>query len=409
MNWSHRALAANMRRLWSVHSVIALRLVVVLMVIAATIWMGYESWRLLWQPRPWGAIDLWLRYQEVSLWFGGRQVYEVLPHAVYPPASMVVLWPFLGWLAFGPARVLWGASTIIVLALLIRVFMTESLAQTPLERVFIALVPLSAYSAGATIGNGQPTLHVLLCAVTSLLLLARSAGRWWDDLLVASLFILALVKPSVAVCFFWIVLFRPGRTRPALLIIAGYLALTVMAASFQESSLVELMRAWMANATKDLASTAVNYSHSNLQTWAIALGLERWWPAASLLVWSSLGIWVFRNRHIDIWLLIGVTAMVARFYTYHGWYDDFLVVLALIALFRIAKTDPQTETGIPIAGILFGITLPFTIAPGGLYLLPPPWNLAYVEVQTVIWLIVLGFLLHGVRQANSRPGAISPS
>ena len=65
----------------------------------------------------------------------------------------------------------------------------------------------------------------------------------------------------------------------------------------------------------------------------------------------------------------------------------------MIALFRITKHGTTTDSGEVVSGLLLGITLLIMIAPGGLYLLAPPWNMIYVHVQTIIWLIVLIFLL----------------
>jgi len=53
-----------------------------------------------------------------------------------------------------------------------------------------------------------------------------------------------------------------------------------------------------------------------------ALGHPELNPAASLFLLGGLGFWVFCNRRKNMWLLIGITALVARFWTYHGWYDD---------------------------------------------------------------------------------------
>jgi hypothetical protein len=107
----------------------------------------------------------------------------------------------------------------------------------------------------------------------------------------------------------------------------------------------------------------------------------------------ALGVWTFFYRRADLWLLIGITALVTRFNTYHGWYDDLLVALPVITLFRIAKSGKLKEEYTLAAGLLLAITLLFLVAPGGLYLFPSPWDLLYVQAQTFIWMTVLSFLL----------------
>ena len=46
--------------------------------------------------------------------------------------------------------------------------------------------------------------------------------------------------------------------------------------------------------------------------------------AISLILLGGLGAWVYRFRRVDVWLLIGVSAVIARLWTYHRTYDDLL-------------------------------------------------------------------------------------
>jgi hypothetical protein len=118
-----------------------------------------------------------------------------------------------------------------------------------------------------------------------------------------------------------------------------------------------------------------------------------------MVVLAAFGLWTYRHRHVDLWLLMGVSALVARFWTYHRWYDDLLILFPMIALFRIAKERPTGVTNV-LAGALFGVTLLASLAPGGLYLFPRPWNMVYVTGQVVVWSTVLIYLLHRARREN---------
>ena len=389
---------SDLKAWWGAHRTSLLHTAVALMVIAAMFWLGYQFWRLLGDPSPKGAIDLKQRYEETRLWFGGKCVYGILKMATYPPATYALLWPFVGWLTITQARWLWAATTLLALGWSIRLFLKESLAQTNLERVFIALIPLSIYGSGATIGNGQLMVHLLPCLLTSLLLLGKGKGLWRHDLLAACLMVFALAKPSASAAFFWIVLFFPERLRPSLLVVSGYVALTVLAGTFQELNLLELLHRWIASSREVLAHSAVKYSNSNLHSWSLYFGLEKWCPAGSMLILMGLGFWTYRYRRADLWLLIGVTALVSRFHTYHAWYDDVLVSLPVITLFRIAKSGRLKEGYNFAAELLLAVTLLFLVAPGGLYLFPHPWNLLYVQAQTFVWVSLLIFLLFYARQ-----------
>jgi hypothetical protein len=402
----NRSNALDLKVWWGAHGTLLLRVSICLMAIAAVLWLGYQFWRLLGDSSPRGAIDLKQRYEEVKFWFSGEPVYGTLAMATYPPATYALLWPFLGWLTITQARWLWAATTILVLGWLIRLVIKESLAQSKLERIFVALIPLSIYGTGATIGNGQLIVHILPCLVAALLLFDRCEGIWRYDLLASCLLVFALVKPSASAGFFWIVLFCPDRLRPLLLVVSGYAALTLLSGAYQDLDLSELIHQWLINSREVLAHSAVKYSNSNLHSWSAYFGLEKWCPVGSLLMVIALGVWTYIYRRVDLWLLIGVAALVTRFCTYHGWYDDALVLLPVITLFRIAKSGKVKETYNLTAGFLLGITLLFLIAPGGLYLFPSPWNFLYVQMQTFIWMAVLIFLLFYCRQERKTWGVL---
>lgn len=65
----------------------------------------------------------------------------------------------------------------------------------------------------------------------------------------------------------------------------------------------------------------------------------------------------------------------------------------MIALLRIANRNGAASSQKLAAAILFAITLLFMMAPGGLYLLPPPWKEIYVNLQAIIWIGDSIFLL----------------
>lgn len=370
-----------------------LRFAVPLMTVAAFVWLGYQFWRLIWGSEPiWpsspvGAVDLRMRYDEVNGWFSGNQVYGG-PNAGYPPASFVLLWPLLGWLELSPARWLWAVAMVVSLGWLIVLLWRETGVDKPIERIFVALMPLAIYPTGATIGNGQLIVLLLPAMVAGLTSLQRQRG-WRDDLITALLMLIALIKPSISVPFFWILLFVPGTWRPAGIVSAGYLALTFFAASFQDASLPTLLREWMAG----VSGLAAWGGYANLHSLLASLGLDSWSLPASLFILIVLGGWVYYNRQKDIWLLLGVTALVTRFWVYHGWYDDLLILLPMVALFRITKQSSAPKEAV-MAGGLFALTLLAMIAPGGLFLFPPPWNTVYMTGQSIVWMIGLIFLLY---------------
>lgn len=376
--------------MWVRHGAGGLRLMVGLMATLASVWMGYQFWRLLWQQGYWGAIDLKTFHRLVQSWFAGASIYTHVKTAVHPPATYLILWPLVGWLDLTATRWLWAATTVIALVWLIRVIVAESNADTPLERAFVTMLPLSMYATGATIGNGQLIIHILPVLLFGLLRLFQAPPNWSNDALIALTFLFALVKPSVAAPFFWIILFCPGRSRPGALILAGYVALTLFAALFQTESLPTLLSTWLANPAVGQPGQA------NIRAWLVSLGLREWALTASIILLLAHATWLYRYRSTDLWILLGVTALAARISVYHRWYDDLLILLPMIALFRIAKSGAPDGNDIA-AGVLLALCVFATLAPGGLYLFPEPWNTLYTTFQTLIWFLVLIFLIARAR------------
>ena len=362
------------------------------MLVAALVWLAYQFWRLLWQPYPLGAIDLRILHGLVHGWFAGQPLYSEFPDAIHPPATYAILWPLLGWVALTPARWLWAVTTLAALGWLAYLAVRESLAETPWERAIAALMPFSMYATGATIGNGQLTIHLLPMLLVGVILLQQEQRGWTIDLVAGALILINLVKPSISAPFFWLVLFTAHSLRPALLVALGYGALTVFAISFQQDDVMTLVRDWLARSST-VAVTPGQGNVANLHVWFGSIGLEKWILPTSLIMVIGLGCWIYRFRRVDLWLLLGVTAYFTRLWTYHRWYDDLLILLPMIALFRIAKMRSANPDAAVVASSLLAMTMLAMLAPGGLFLFPPPWNMHYVTGQIILWMLGMIFLL----------------
>ncbi|NIN66820.1 MAG: DUF2029 domain-containing protein [Anaerolineae bacterium] len=379
---------------WTSHGLTVLRLACAVMALLAALKLGDEFRRLVWEPGHNGAVDLKLRHAEVHDWFAGKPVYQERPTAVYPPASYALLWPLLGWLPLAPTRWLWAVTSVVALGWLVYLIVQRSGSDSRLEHAFVALTALSMNATGVTIGNGQLGVHLLPVLLGGLLLLQHLGCGWQRNLLASGMIVVALVKPSISLPFLWMVLFAAGGLHIISLVSFGYVALTVCAASFQESGLALLLRDWLALGT----TVVVKGGYANLHMWLATIGLEKWVLPASLLVLAALGLWTYRHRNSDFWLLLGVTAIAARLWTYHRVYDDVLILFPMVALFRIAKRRFSTEESGVLAGLLLATTLVAMLAPARLQHFPSPWSLLYTGGHAVIWIAVLGFLLDQARR-----------
>jgi hypothetical protein len=112
-----------------------------------------------------------------------------------------------------------------------------------------------------------------------------------------------------------------------------------------------------------------------------------------LFVFLALGLWIYRHRDVDFWLLLAVTALVARFWAYHRLYDDLLLLLPEIALFRLAKRGPSVGDADLGAGTLLAISAAGLLLPIRFLALSEPWLFLLTGGNIVVWIALLVFLL----------------
>jgi hypothetical protein len=367
-------------------------------------------------PADFGAVDLGYRFREIQRWFAGEPVYGALDTAVYPPATYALLWPFLGWTDWGEARLLWAATALP--ALLLLAFQCAGPARergratapsAPGSFWWLAfLLPLSFYATGVTLGAGQMLVHLLPLLIAAVLLLARPGVSLPRDLGAAGLLTLGLAKPNAAAPFLWLAVLLPVRLRPLALTAGLYLGLTVLALSFQPAGVAELFAAWRPTATGVAAASGSGHLPAALA----ALGLARWQLPAALLALLLLGLWLARHRAADPWVLLGVTGIAARVWSYHQYYDDLLVLPALIAVLRLAFAPDSAPELRARARQVFTLAFLVTLLPTPLhYSLRPPWDLLLFDLpQMLAWAALLSVLAVSMGHARRRAlGAARPA
>lgn len=367
------------------------------MVAAALYRVPLELGRLAFEPLGSGAsADLVKRFQEVHAWFAGQPVYGVIESADYPPASYIVMFPLTHWPTLDITRMVWTLSTIAALAWLCIITVRESDAATPAERWFAALLPLSGYATAATIRIGQMGVHLLPVLLAGTLVIARQRRSWGRDLLAAALLVAALIKPTFAVPFFWVAFFR-GGLRFTMLAVAGYIALTLWGVAYQQPSLIEQIQGWLGQSGNVEATTA----HANVFSWLGRAGLEAWYLPASLLVLGAAGLWTWRYRSADAWLLIAFASIVARFWSYHRWYDDILMLPAMIVLMQMIGSAERTGRRDVIAIVLLVVNWVFWLAPAQVLSAPAPWSDLFKVAKTTTWIAIMALIM--IRTHRSRP------
>ncbi len=331
-----------------------------------------------------------------------------------------MLWPLIGWLPAAAVRPFWAITTLACLALLIAQLFRIAQPQRLIHKVFLSLLPLCLYATGAAIGNGQLVIHLLPCLLGSFILLqdistGQKAHNWQTISLMALLMLLALVKPNVTAPFFWILLFKSPLS--GLLSAASYAFLTVIAALFQPEfdGPIHLFKAWLTMGMAGVYYGATPYVEyegggsiaSSVTAHSVVgffnfdrldfVDFSGYNQAVSFGALFLLGLWTYFNRSKNIWILASVAAIVSKYWTYHGWYDDLVLLIPMVALFGLAQWDGGLQhfgSGAyqRFARVLFGLMFVLMLAPGGMYVLPQPLLAIYLIVQTVTLLTVLIFM-----------------
>lgn len=368
-----------------------LLMTVIVMAILAVGRLSYAIPYLVADVAPWAGIDFENRYLEVQRWFSGLPVYGAMATGDYPPATYPMLWPLLGWLPITPARWVWAGSTIAAIGVVAYLSAGVIGSATREHRIFAAMLIASIYPTQMTLFVGQAGLHVLALLMAGFIVLGKAGGRLRCDLLASVLLTLALVKPTLSVPFFWIVLFTPGRFRPMALVGLAYITLTLFASLFQDGGVIELMHGWINHATAQSATMA---GTANVHKWLAVAGLDGWMLPASFLMFAALGFWTFKNRRADVWLLVGVAAIMARLWVHHRLYDDILILLPMIALFRLASKGPARTGSDVTAGLLLAASwVTMHIPTWALHDLAQPLISMIEALQVAVWLTVLVYLL----------------
>lgn len=394
---------------WHGRGAAALNVALVVMAVLALLKLGDETYRLVFSTAHNGAIDLRLRYDEVHRWFAGLPVYTDLHRLTYPPEAYVMLWPLVGWLGFGPVRWLWAATSALALISISTLVMRESGAETRRERMFVALMVLSINAVGVTLGNGQLGLHLLAALVAALVMLRDAPVTWTTDLTVATLMLVALIKPTLTMPFVFVALTIARRLRPFVLGAIGYVLLTLLAVWFQPASARAVVVEWWTQTRV----VGLGGGYGDIHAALALLGRENWQLGCTLAVAGALGAWTYRCRHADMWILVGVAGLAARFWTYHRLYDDVLIVFPLVAIARVTKSDAMKDGTGPIAAVLLSAGIAAMLLPARMELARPPINWLFVGGHVAVWLLMLGFLVRRAETqiaAHVAPGiSIAPS
>ncbi len=348
--------------------------------------LAYQFWRLLVDRSPNGAVDLRIVHELVYLWFNGEKLREI----ILLPATYVMLWPVTGWLSLESSRWLWAMLYIASLVWLSYIVISETGIGKKREIIFAVLFILAVYPTGIIIGNGQLILFLLPCILTAVLMERGRGGGVFKDLVISALFLFSLIKIPVSAPFLLIPLITQRAFRPLVIAACGYIILTYIAMSYRDAGIIETFTIWL----KDSSTLATTRGYANIHIWLGSLGLNQLILPFSLIIISAFSLWLYKFRNLDIWIQLGVAAIVARIWTYHRLYDDLLIIVPMITVFRIVRSGKLSPNESLLADLLLLVSWLGLLSPGFFLQLPFPIGTPFRTGQAVIWISMLAFLLY---------------
>lgn len=358
--------------------------VVIFMVLLAVPRLAYQLWRLLVDTGSNGALDLKMFSYWTALWFGDEPLilHNLLP-ATYP-----LLWPLTGWLSFEASRWLWLLLYIISFFWLFSIIKSGAGLREKKELIFAALFLIAMYPTSIIIGNGQLTLFIIPSVMT-VVLLGQGRPSIGREAAMTLLLLFSTIKLPLSAPFFLVALISERSWRPVTLAVLGYILLTLLAVHFRSEGLLASIELWI----RDASHLASQDGFGNVHKWLGSAGLPEYIMPASLALLAALALWLYMNRKADIWIVLGVTAIVARLWTYHRLYDDILIIIPLVALFRIFRSGGLSPRERAIAGALLFISWLALLSPDFLLQLGPPVGTIFRTGAVAVWLALLAFLV----------------
>ncbi|HUK13017.1 MAG TPA: hypothetical protein VLW17_06915 [Thermoanaerobaculaceae bacterium] len=338
------------------------------------------------------AGDLLRRWDEVRRWFAGQTVYGVLPDAIYPPASYLLLWPLVGWLPAAGARLLFGGLELAGLAWLGVELLRLGRVAGARDRGLLA-VSLVAFQATAyAVAFGQLVLVLLPLLLWAAIAAGARPRRASRTALVTIAAITALVKPTVAAPFVWLIVLAVGLPWAAAAVAGAYASLTLIAARFQPAGPSALALQWLDAAQR----RTTTIGEANVHTWARQLGAPGLGVAASIAVLAWFCAWSFRHRADDRLFLAAVAALVARLWAYHLSYDDLLLLVPMAWIHRTATASAAAGKPSRWARLGLGYCWLVLLAPGAFALFPLTAE-TILEAARDVMVAVLAAMLFALR------------
>lgn len=270
------------------------------------------------------------------------------PEATYPPSTLAVLLPLIGFLPQTALLPIYTSVNLLFLSVLLLFLAQWTRASTGLSAsgawLLASAVCLCWPPLVFAVQNGQAGIPVLLCALAFARLFPRR------PVLAGVLLMLALVKPSMALLFAFIPLVH-WRWRPLWTVFFLGVALTLLPCLWLREWPWIVLAQWM-----DLCRYVLQGAFS-LQEVFNALAIENtvWSTLAILLLWGGVLAWCVWCRRARWEWLFAFLALANLAWTYHERHD--FVLLAFPCLLFAADIVAARHRILSWIGLILCILL----------------------------------------------------
>ena len=349
-------------------------------------------------------IDLALRWWYMKgLLAEGTNIYAADLGALYPPSMYVLLWPLIGWLSYSWVTPVWAVinaiSVVALMALTVKWLKEHNIPSD--VRWLITLAIPAFHSISQALGIGQVTVVYITLFFLVAYRCSQHRIRLWEKLLWMLPLALCLGKFSLFIPLIVPLLLHERLRIIAIGAIILNLILSWQVASMLDTGIFKLMAQIMENSNKvrevgslDLHVLLSISGVSNLGT-----------TLSSIVLLAAFAVISYRIRSSNLLIQLALAAITARFWVYHGHYDNVVLIFVLMALALFITTPLhkglQSLAASPSLPILMGLTILTLIIPARFLIFTEPAYGIFLLLQLTVWLCAGGYLLY---KAIKKPG-----
>jgi hypothetical protein len=271
-------------------------------------------------------------------------IYGIPDQPVYPPWSygpmLLLVWPAQSFVPY-----YYGLLNVAAIAVLIAGMLWIANPTARIEKIVVGISTLAIASICTSLVNGNFAPIIIAALILSL---------WLDEkgwaIPSGIFFWIALIKPTIALPFAIVFLFKRRWQSPAVAVVLAGVSCLFPWCLTHVNPMVMMHEA--VTASRDF-----QFGGYGVVNYLAELGLpaRMTTPVAGLIMLIPASVFFLFNRNLPEWKSLAVLAVIARFWAYHLAHDNVMLLFLLAASWRIFLI--QSTTGTTALLLLVGASL----------------------------------------------------